>query len=73
MNIQVQQTIHIQMIKIGALSNSSVLQIGTAGIITPSSHLYNTGGFKEAAQAALPTLPEETLPEAFTLPSVVPL
>lgn len=45
MNINVQQSIHIHSIKIESLTNSSVLQIGSAGIIKPSSHLYNTGGF----------------------------
>jgi len=52
MIINVQQTINIQMIKIGGITNSSVLQIGTAGIITPSSHLYNTGGFTGPAPSA---------------------
>lgn len=45
MIVNVQQTINIRMIKIGGITNSSVLQIGTAGVITPSSHLYNTGGY----------------------------
>ncbi len=49
MTIHIQQSIHVQTIRIGALTNSSVLQIGTAGVITPSSHLYNTGGFKGPA------------------------
>ena len=35
MIINVQQSIHIQMIKIGGITNSSVFQIGTSGIITP--------------------------------------
>lgn len=45
MNIYVQQSIHIQFIKIGGISNSSVLQIGSSGIIKPVSNLFNTGGF----------------------------
>lgn len=45
MKIYLQQTIQIRMIKIGGLSNSSVFQIGSAGIIKPASYLYNTGGF----------------------------
>ncbi|KRG16669.1 spore germination protein GerPB [Lederbergia galactosidilytica] len=71
MTIHIQQSIHIQSIKIGALTNSSVLQIGTAGVITPSSHLYNTGGFKTAAPA-IPQF-EETIGETGTEPSLVPL
>jgi len=45
MNIYVQQSISIQFLKIEGISNSSVLQIGSAGIIKPVSNLYNTGGF----------------------------
>lgn len=49
MIINVQQSINIRMIKIEGITNSSVFQIGTSGMITPASHLYNTGGFKEPA------------------------
>ncbi len=52
MNFYIQQNIHINFIKIGGLTNSSVLQIGSAGIIKPSAHLYNTGGFTEPAPTA---------------------
>ena len=45
MNFYINQSIQINYIKIGGITNSSVLQIGSAGIIRPSSHLYNTGGF----------------------------
>ncbi|MBB6443502.1 spore germination protein GerPB [Bacillus benzoevorans] len=45
MNFYVQQSITIQFLKIGGITNSSVLQIGSAGIIKPVSNLYNTGGF----------------------------
>jgi spore germination protein PB len=55
MNFYIQQTIQIHSIKIGGLTNSSVLQIGSAGIIKPASFLYNTGGFTEPApQASTP-------------------
>ncbi len=37
------------MIKIASVSNSSVFQIGTAGIIKSLSTLSNTGGYTEAA------------------------
>lgn len=52
MNFYIQQSIVINNLKIGSLSNSSVLQIGSSGIIKPSSHLYNTGGFVEPAPEA---------------------
>jgi len=45
MNIFVQQTIIINNLRIDAITNSSVLQIGSAGIIKSLSNLYNTGGF----------------------------
>lgn len=71
MTIHVQQTIHIQAIKIGSLTNSSVLQIGTAGVITPSSHLYNTGGYTSPAPVVQKNL--ETVGETASEPSLVPL
>ncbi|RID86197.1 spore germination protein GerPE [Peribacillus asahii] len=49
MIFHIQQTIQINMIKIGGISNSSVFQIGSAGIIKPYSALANTGGFTEEA------------------------
>jgi len=48
-NYFIQQSIIIQTIKIGGISNSSVFQIGSSGIIKPTSYLYNTGGFTESA------------------------
>ncbi|MEC0330227.1 spore germination protein GerPB [Paenibacillus macerans] len=55
--IHVQQTISIQCLRINGISNSSVLQIGTAGIIKSLSNLYNTGGFTGPAPEAAPTAP----------------
>ncbi|WP_374724169.1 spore germination protein GerPB [Calidifontibacillus erzurumensis] len=52
MNFYVNQSIIIHYIKIGGISNSSVFQIGSAGIIKPHSHLYNTGGFTGPAPTA---------------------
>ncbi|WP_257347038.1 spore germination protein GerPB [Pseudalkalibacillus decolorationis] len=49
MKLFVNQTISIQTIRIDGLSNSSVLQIGTCGVMKPTSSLYNTGGFTEPA------------------------
>ena len=56
MNFYIQQSIQINFIKIGGITNSSVLQIGSAGIIKPTAHLYNTGGFtKPAPQTITPS------------------
>jgi spore germination protein PB len=70
MNIYVQQSIQIRMIKIGGISNSSVFQIGSAGIIKPASYLYNTGGFIKPA----PTLnvPEGVTTAPLFTPSISP-
>ncbi|TCP31596.1 spore germination protein PB [Scopulibacillus darangshiensis] len=45
MNFFINQEINIHQLKINGLSNSSVLQVGSAGMIKPISNLYNTGGF----------------------------
>ncbi len=52
MNYYVQQSIQIQFIKIGGMTNSSVFQIGTCGQVTSSSYLYNTGGYTKPAPKA---------------------
>ncbi|MBM7586477.1 spore germination protein PB [Bacillus pakistanensis] len=52
MKLFVQQSIHIHMIKIEGMSNSSVLQIGTSGKIQSAAYLYNTGGFEAPAPEA---------------------
>lgn len=57
MRITVYQTIQIQNLKIGSITNSSVLQIGSAGIIKALSNLYNTGRFIGPAPA-----PGEAIP-----------
>jgi spore germination protein PB len=51
-NFYIQQSININLIKIGSIANSSVLQIGSAGVIRPASHLFNTGGFIKPAPLA---------------------
>lgn len=68
MNLYVQQTISIQFIKIGGISNSSVLQIGSAGMIKPVSNLFNTGGYTEPAP-----IPKTTGPTSEMQPPFVPL
>ncbi|RFU62152.1 spore germination protein GerPB [Peribacillus glennii] len=60
MIFHIQQSIHINMIKINSIANSSVFQIGSAGVIKPLSTLANTGGFTGPA-------PEATPPETGTL------
>ncbi|NHN28292.1 spore germination protein GerPB [Paenibacillus agricola] len=64
MNVVVNQHIIIHQLRVDAVTNSSVLQIGSAGLIKPLSNLYNTGGFTEPAQE---------LGEANTEISLVPL
>lgn len=55
-NFYIQQSININFLKVEGISNSSVLQIGSAGMIKPASYLYNTGGFTAPApQAGQPT------------------
>jgi spore germination protein PB len=53
LNFYIHQNICIHQLKVGSVSNSSVLQIGSAGMIKPLSNLYNTGGFKEPAPATI--------------------
>ncbi|MEX2461450.1 MAG: spore germination protein GerPB [Paenibacillaceae bacterium] len=45
MNLTIHQSIVIQQLRVNAVTNSSVLQIGSAGKISALSNLYNTGGF----------------------------
>lgn len=49
MNFYINQSICIYQFKIGSVSNSSVLQIGSAGRIQALSTLSNTGGFTAPA------------------------
>jgi len=44
-NFFINQNIVIHHLKIGGISNSSVFQIGSAGVIKSLSNLYNTGNF----------------------------
>ncbi|TYS65652.1 spore gernimation protein GerPB [Sutcliffiella horikoshii] len=44
-NFFINQSIVIHHLKIGGISNSSVFQIGSAGVIKSLSNLYNTGDF----------------------------
>ncbi|APC47477.1 spore germination protein GerPB [Virgibacillus halodenitrificans] len=55
MHFTVHQSINIYMIKIGAITNSSVMQIGSSGSIQAQSDVYNTGGYTEPAEEAAAT------------------
>lgn len=61
------------MLKIGGMTNSSVLQIGTTGIITEASNLFNTGGFTAAAPSTIAEAKEGAMGEAIEHPILVPL
>ena len=70
MNFYVQQSITIQFLKVNSVTNSSVLQIGSAGIIKPATHLYNTGGFTGPApqiQGPIPITLDFTRPHHWFL------
>ncbi|QRG65733.1 spore germination protein GerPB [Brevibacillus choshinensis] len=70
MNFFVHQNIVIHNLKIDGLTNSSVFQIGSAGMIKPLSQLYNTGCFTEPAPPAGP-LPQRERSDMFV--PLVPL
>lgn len=57
MNYTIHQTISINILKVEAVTNSSVLQIGSSGSIQSLSNLYNTGGFTKPAEEAKPMQP----------------
>jgi spore germination protein PB len=66
MNLVVHQQIVIHNLRVNTVTNSSVLQIGAAGVIKSLSNLYNTGGFAVPAPSLGPS------PAAFVpLPSPV--
>lgn len=71
MNFYIQQSIHIKFIKIGGITNSSVLQIGSAGIIKSTANLYNTGGFTQPAPSTVK--PFSGLPTGLLEAPAVPL
>ncbi|WP_042349602.1 spore germination protein GerPB [Bacillus massiliigorillae] len=59
MQFYINQSIHIHSIKISSISNSSILQIGSAGIIKSLSTLANSGEYTEPA----PPVPGHTIVE----------
>ncbi|MGP4041848.1 spore germination protein GerPB [Gracilibacillus sp. D59] len=54
MNLTINQSIYIHFLKVGSISNSSVLQIGSTGKMQSVSQLYNTGGYEAPAEEATP-------------------
>lgn len=70
MNFYVHQNISIHNLKIEGITNSSVCQIGSAGIIKPLSQLFNTGGFVAPAPPVGP--PPDTEPFVPFIPLVPP-
>lgn len=57
MHITVNQSIYIHFLKVGSITNSSVLQIGSTGSMQTLSQLYNTGAYTTPAEEA--TVAEE--------------
>jgi spore germination protein PB len=73
MNLVVHQSIVIHNLKVGDLANSSVFQIGSAGMIKSLSSLYNTGGFTGPAPEAKPASGTGTFSELGLGKPFVPL
>jgi len=70
--IHVHQTFHIHSLRVDSLANSSVLQIGTAGVVKALSNNYNTGGYTgPAPQAVSPTGTTDS-PESVSQSPLVP-
>ncbi|MEC0699491.1 spore germination protein GerPB [Bacillus haynesii] len=61
MNFYINQSIQINYLRVEGISNSSVLQIGSAGSIKTLANLYNTGSYTEAA----PPVASEVFQDAF--------
>jgi spore germination protein PB len=72
MNFYVQQSITIQYLKVNAVTNSSVLQIGSSGIIKPTTHLYNTGGHTGPAPQIQSPIPITAPTQPFMVPLTSP-
>ena len=75
MNFFIHQNIVIHTLKIDGISNSAVLQVGTAGMIKPVSNLYDSGGFTQSAPSLIDIEGTEglTQPDTAAMPPLVPL
>ncbi|KIL45646.1 spore germination protein GerPB [Jeotgalibacillus soli] len=58
----IHQHITINMIKIGSMANSSILQIGTVGTIQARAELSNSGGFTKPAPSLTPAVQDVFVP-----------
>lgn len=54
MSLTVHQCISINVLRIGSVSNSSIVQIGSSGVIQAKADLFNTGEYLEPASPAQP-------------------
>lgn len=70
MNFYINQTIQINNLRIDSVANSSVLQIGSAGVIKSLSNLYNTGAYTEPAPEAAEPLEAVTPLVPLTTPTL---
>ncbi|MGM9987777.1 MAG: spore germination protein GerPB [Bacillaceae bacterium] len=50
MNFYVNQSINIHYLRIGGVSNASVFQIGSAGMIRSTTELKNSGGYTKTVE-----------------------
>ncbi|NTU26833.1 spore gernimation protein GerPB [Bacillus tequilensis] len=73
MNFYINQTIQINYIRLESISNSSILQIGSAGSIKSLSNLYNTGSYVEPAPEVSPASGQPVQPQEPDASSLVPL
>lgn len=64
MNLTVHQSIYIHFLRIGTVANSSIVQIGSSGVMQAKADLYNTGGYTQPAPEAQPQDGETLIPEA---------
>lgn len=69
MTFTVYQTIHIHMLKIGSINNSSVVQIGSTGSIQAQADIHNTGHFTTLAKPAY----DDTLTLEPDITTLIPL
>ncbi|TGB05257.1 spore germination protein GerPB [Halobacillus salinus] len=54
MAMTIHQCISINVLRIGSVSNSSIVQIGSSGVIQAKADLFNTGSYLEPAAPAQP-------------------
>ncbi|UOQ43476.1 spore germination protein GerPB [Halobacillus salinarum] len=72
MSLTVHQSICIHVLRIGTIANSSIVQIGSSGVIQGKADLYNTGEYTKPGEEAEPVAGEVSIPEQEALP-LVPL